>query len=1014
MVATLNSNTELMAEKAENYSFCKGIKLIAIRDNVKELLSYIGRNNIFDEYTLHNIQHIDEMLRITDWIIPSDTRDHMTHAEWLMLTLAIYFHDLGMLVTKEEYENRLNTDFKSFRERELKKADPATLKILSEDDHFLYQEFVRENHATRISDWILDKNSNKFGCASRTVSEIQSMLSNLTPKFKRDLALVCQSHHEDDIDDFQKYKIRASYGNDPQEEVNINYIAILLRITDLLHITNDRTPSLSMRVLNIRNPKSIIEWQKQRAVQSIKPQSRRNEDGNIDDSLEKDTIEVAAYFEGADYAEAYFGLSSYLKYTQTELVKCHSIVEKAAKTEGATNYRFPWVRIDESNIETIGFETKKLQFVLEQESILQLLVGHTLYNDSSVVVRELVQNSIDAVKLQKEIDRQESKAITDGKIIVSWDENKRHLNFTDNGTGMSISDIENYLLKVGASKYKGPEIKKRFPDFVSISHFGIGILTCFMIADEIEITTNAVEQEEANIVSLRNVNGSYLLKKVDKSTIPSLIQLHGTSITLHIRSDVNMDHLEDDLKKWIVFPDVPVYLKTSCPDSKIPIGHDSLRAPLKSYLETLGINVDDKNIKIFEEKCGNVSVAFAVKYNKYLSDWSLITLRSLPHPPSSELCMPIGTCIEGIRVEFNTPGYKDQNILAIANIKNSSYQTNVARSAIEYDANMSFLEDIYTIYVNYLQGQMKDLCSSNFSESWAINECQYLMYPLLHEENYHNTETEPVNKDVLMKCIAKAKCLIVEKNGKRISSSADEVDSLETINIFEGKIFYAIQSLFNELPSDSSLNEVIKTVYGTPEYLSGVENILCNYQPSNITHKYALRNKEVSYIKIDREQRIIQLSLSTTESRWKKYELENETYSGPRPIVFISNNEFPIEGLDDEVGVRAIGCVFLNGSTDLAKYLTNTINTFSDLPNNDLLTDLLLSFVFQSGVLELSTPSDDTSHILGRFNRNHDSERYSGLWDVLKPDEFANEVLAKKHTLYSIHNWSRRSINGFY
>ena len=36
---------------------------------------------------------------------------------------------------------------------------------------------------------------------------------------------------------------------------------------------------------------------------------------------------------------------------------------------------------------------------------MQLLVGHTLYNDSSVVVRELVQNGIDATRLQIECEK---------------------------------------------------------------------------------------------------------------------------------------------------------------------------------------------------------------------------------------------------------------------------------------------------------------------------------------------------------------------------------------------------------------------------------------------------------------------------------------------------------------------------------------------------------------------------------------------------------------------------------
>jgi len=69
-------------------------------------------------------------------------------------------------------------------------------------------------------------------------------------------------------------------------------------------------------------------------------------------------IEITAYFEGAETAEAYFGLSSYLQYTRKELQKCNDIVEKAQKREGAIGYKFPWREIDESRITVIGFETK--------------------------------------------------------------------------------------------------------------------------------------------------------------------------------------------------------------------------------------------------------------------------------------------------------------------------------------------------------------------------------------------------------------------------------------------------------------------------------------------------------------------------------------------------------------------------------------------------------------------------------------------------------------------------------
>ena len=67
--------------------------------------------------------------------------------------------------------------------------------------------------------------------------------------------------------------------------------------------------------------------------------------------------------------------------------------------------------------------------------------------------------------------------MTEGKIEVSYDEDKNILSFSDNGTGMTVYDIENYLLRVGTSKYSSPTFQKEHPDFVSISRFGIGILT---------------------------------------------------------------------------------------------------------------------------------------------------------------------------------------------------------------------------------------------------------------------------------------------------------------------------------------------------------------------------------------------------------------------------------------------------------------------------------------------------------------------------------------------------------
>ena len=666
-----------------------------------------------------------------------------------------------------------------------------------------------------------------------------SMLEKLDPSFKADLAMVCESHHEDYIDDFTKYKVKKKYGNTEDEKVNLSYIAVILRAADLLHITRDRTPSVTRRLININNPVSVLEWEKQEAVKAVGPQDQRNEDGDVDESRQKDTVEITAYFDGAETAEAYFGLSAYLQYAQKELIKCCEIVEKAQKREGAAGYEFPWKEIDESQIEVKGFEKKKLQFTIAQDNILQLLVGHTLYNDSSVVVRELVQNGIDAVRLQVEYEKLKHNSYTQGRVWVEWNSDNRQLSFWDNGTGMSIQDVEKYLLKVGSSKYRDETVKKQFPDFTSISHFGIGILTCFMVANDIDIVTSSVEQEEANSINLRKVNGSYLLRKLDKTELDERIKQHGTMVKLYIRSDVDMSLLEDHLRKWIVVPEIPVYLSID-KNENIRIGYDSLKEILVNYLNEFGMDVDGKKYAVHEKEHGNVTVAYAVRYAKYMSEWCLMNKGRRGF--RNAVVSPIGTCVEGIRVEFSTPGYKNASILAIANIKNSKYQTNVARSALELDANNEILSDIYDVYKEYVQEQMDGLEKQNYAQAWAAAEGRYLMRPLILDETSNN-RVEPIDEKVLIQRLAHIKCLALENNNERYMVSAEKVAELDEINIFESEMTRAGEYLLKEVKSKATLSQLMSAVC-EDHFMEGVKNVICNIDMNNPLHEYALKNKE--------------------------------------------------------------------------------------------------------------------------------------------------------------------------
>ena len=111
--------------------------------------------------------------------------------------------------------------------------------------------------------------------------------------------------------------------------------------------------------------------------------------------MQSDTIEVHADFK---LAEGFFGLTSYAGYAERELQQSFGLIEKWKKVT-ERKYSFPWRYIDDYHVKAEGFLPQQYEFELDQARILDLLTGHTLYNDSDVVIRELAQNAIDAVRL---------------------------------------------------------------------------------------------------------------------------------------------------------------------------------------------------------------------------------------------------------------------------------------------------------------------------------------------------------------------------------------------------------------------------------------------------------------------------------------------------------------------------------------------------------------------------------------------------------------------------------------
>lgn len=91
MSIELSSIAETNAEKALSLSAFSSVNLRDIKDKVKSLLGLIGRDGIFDEYTKHDISHIDGMLASLDNIIPDPVKKTINRCRLAFDSFVILF-----------------------------------------------------------------------------------------------------------------------------------------------------------------------------------------------------------------------------------------------------------------------------------------------------------------------------------------------------------------------------------------------------------------------------------------------------------------------------------------------------------------------------------------------------------------------------------------------------------------------------------------------------------------------------------------------------------------------------------------------------------------------------------------------------------------------------------------------------------------------------------------------------------------------------------------------------------
>jgi len=187
------------------------------------------------------------------------------------------------------------------------------------------------------------------------------------------------------------------------------------------------------------------------------------------------------------------------------------------------------------------------------------IIKKAVYSDHEIFIRELVSNSVDAIKKRKMAAfAGDCISADDEKINISIDRDQKTLTISDNGIGMNSDEIKKYINQVAFSSAEEFLEKYKQPDDGFIGHFGLGFYSSFMVAKEVEIISYSAKKNSQAIKWRCNGSPQYTLDESDKEDI-------GTDIVLHLM-DEEIEYIEPSrikslIKKYCDFMPIEISLE---------------------------------------------------------------------------------------------------------------------------------------------------------------------------------------------------------------------------------------------------------------------------------------------------------------------------------------------------------------------------------------------------------------------------------------------------------------------
>lgn len=507
-------------------------RLLDVRRRTEQLVSLIVRD--MPGLTIHDISHLDALWETASLIAGSLFR--LNPAEAFVFGAAVYTHDAAMSLAAYPRGLEALRETPQWRDtvamllQERTGAIPAPELVATPPREIIERalpEVLRDLHALGAEKLPLQAWPAAGGQPEYLIQD-----SDMRQAYGSIIGRIASSHWWQ-VPDLAGLPTRVNAGpNIPANWfVEPLKLAGLLRTADAAHIDHRRAPRFLQALLPLPGA-SERHWTFQTKL------GKPSLDGDF-------LVYTGGPFELAD-AESWWLAYDMINWVDDELHAVNVLLD----SHGIEKFKAQGVKGSNSPstvaqlITTEGWRPINTELrVSNVPALVELLGGKKLYgNKPTVALRELIQNSSDAIRARRL--QVASPTLGTIRVSVTRDESEWILEVEDDGIGMSPFVLTGPLLDFGRSFWGSAGLRREFPGLLSkglktTGRYGIGFFSVFMLGDRVTVTSRRFDAAVADTHTLdfqRGLGVRPILRSPESSEI---LSAPGTRVLVRLRVDAD-------------------------------------------------------------------------------------------------------------------------------------------------------------------------------------------------------------------------------------------------------------------------------------------------------------------------------------------------------------------------------------------------------------------------------------------------------------------------------------------